>query len=628
MMASGTALAALVLAASASVSATAERTGTGQVSAAPSASAWPPATGTGPCRVTKQAEVPARMRDGTVLRADVYRPETHRRVPVILMRTQYGKDAAQVQPSRFQTPAWFASHCYLAVVQDIRGLYASEGTFSEYAHDQEDGYDTVEWAAQLPGSNGKVGMYGSSYVGATQWLAAVRTPPHLVTIVPSNTASDYYDGWTYEDGAFRLAFIEPWMMETIALAAARHRGDQATVKELEEANHHAGAWERYRPYATFPPLHPGDPAVAPYFFDAVDHSSFDGYWQRWAIRGSYGRVMVPVLAFEGWYDSFLNGGLENFAGMVASGGSPEARAHQRIVIGPWDHLGWGRPDSPVSPMLKAIGPVANSPVNELTVAWFDHFLKGVDNGVSDGPRVDYFEMGANRWRRASAWPLPATRFTRYFLSSAGHANSLSGDGSLSAGQPASGTPDRYRYEPSDPVPSVGGHSCCLVQGGPQGQDDQGTVEQRDDVLVYTSDPLERDTEVTGPITVTLYAASSAPDTDFTAKLVAVKADGSALNLNNGIQTARYRTSLEHPTPITPGRVYEYTIHVWPTSYLFHAGERIRLEISSSDFPQFAPNPNTGEAFGRSARWQSAEQTIYHDAAHPSSVTLPVIPPHH
>jgi putative CocE/NonD family hydrolase len=594
------------------------------------AQGWPPNTGAGPCQVTKQADVPARMRDGTVLKADVYRPATQAAVPVVLMRTQYGKAAAQIQPSRFRAPAWFASHCYLVVVQDIRGLGVSGGTFYEYANDADDGYDTVEWAATLPGSNGKVGLYGSSYVGATQWLAAIRTPPHLVTIVPANTSSDYYQNWTYEDGAFRLAFIEPWMMDTIALSAARQRGDLKTVDGLTEAVRNAARWQHYRPYVTFPPLRPEDPSAAPYFFDAIRHPTYDEYWKRWSIRGHYDQVTVPVLHFEGWYDAFLAGGLENFTGMVARGGSAAARAGQRIVIGPWDHIGWGRPDSIQAPMLKDIGPVGDSPINELMLAWFDHYLKGRPSSVS-GPTVDYFMMGANQWRSTTAWPVPGTRFTRYYLGSGGHANTSAGDGTLAPqgspqGPEATGPTDTYRYDPSDPVPSVGGHSCCAATSGPQGPYDQGPVEQRPDVLVYTTAPLAEQTEVTGPITVTLYAATSAPDTDFTAKLVALRPDGTALNLNNGIQNAQLRTSLERAEPVIPGRVNEYTIHVWPTSYLFPAGARIRLEISSSDFPQFAPNPNSGHPFGADTAWQPADQTIYHDPGHPSSVTLPIVPP--
>jgi putative CocE/NonD family hydrolase len=567
------------------------------------------------------------MRDGVVLKADVYRPRISTPVPVILMRTQYGKAVAQVPPSRFQTPEWYASHCYIVVIQDIRGQGASQGVFYEYANDRNDGYDTVEWAARLPGSNGRVGMYGSSYVGATQWLAATAAPPSLKAIVPSNTASDYYDGWTYEDGAFRLAFIEPWMMDTIALSAAVNRKDEAAAATLRAATKEISSLEAFRPYAAFPPFKPEDPAVAPYFFDAIRHPTDDAYWQAFSIERRYDKVAVPVLAFDGWYDAFVNGALRNFNGVQAKGANALARRSQRIVIGPWEHIGWGRSDSLVSPRLKAIGPVANSPVNELTIAWFDHFLKGLDNGVETGPRVDYFVMGENTWRSSDQWPLKDTQYVNWFLESGGHANSSMGDGGLSQSQPIEGAAaaDQFVYDPANPVSSVGGHSCCEWTSGPQGQFDQSSIEQRADILVYSSPPLAEAIEVTGPVSVVLYARTTAPDTDFTAKLVDVYPDGTAVNLSNGIQRASFRDSLTNPSPVQPGAIYRYTINVWPTSNRFKAGHRIRLEISSSDYPQFAPNPNTGAQFGVSTEQKTARQTILHDPTHPSALVLPVIP---
>jgi uncharacterized protein len=584
----------------------------------------PSTEGRGPCAVTKQADVPARMRDGTILRADVYRPQTSEPVPVLLMRTQYGKTGAQTQPSRYQPPDWFASHCYLVVIQDIRGQGTSEGTFSEFANDQDDGYDSVEWAATLPGANGKVGMYGSSYVGATQWLAAVTAPPHLVTIVPANTASDYYDGWTYEGGEFRLAFVAPWVIESIAQTAAMNRHDDATVQELKEAAADPTQWLNFRPYKDLPPLQPDNPAVAPWYFDWIRHSARDDYWTRWSIRDRLAAVKVPVLHVEGWYDAFLAGGIENFAAMITRGGTLDARNNQRLVIGPWDHGNWGRENSQPAPLLKDIGAAADSPINELMLAWYDHFLKNQDNRVSGMPRVDYFLMGANKWKSATSWPLPQTQWTRYYLSGDGGISTRTGVLRLSP--PNGDEPsDSYTYDPVNPAPSLGGHSCCGALSGPQGPYDQTPVEQRSDVLVYSSDPLPTDTEVTGPTTVHLWAASSAPDTDFTAKLTVVKPDGQVVNLNNGILRTAFRDSLSEPHPGTPGQAYEYTIAIWPTSYLYRAGDRIRVEISSSDYPQFAPNPNTGEPFGQSAASKAATQTILHDAAHPSDIVLPIIP---
>jgi putative CocE/NonD family hydrolase len=565
------------------------------------------------------------MRDGTILRSDVYRPLSSIPVPVILVRTQYGKTDMQVQPSRYQSPEWFASHCYLVVVQDIRGQGRSDGTFTEFAHDQDDGYDSVEWAAGLPGTNGKVGMYGSSYVGATQWLAAVAAPPHLVTIVPANTASDYYDGWTYEGGEFRLAFVEPWAIETIATTAAQNRHDDDTVRQLQAAAADPTRWLNFRPFKDLPPMQPASSNVAPWYFDWIRHATRDDYWKQWSIRDRYPSVKVPVLDLEGWYDAFLAGGTENFAGMVSRGGSPAGRDNQRLVIGPWDHIDWGRPGSTPAPMLKAIGAVANSPINELMLAWYDHFLKGVNNNASGKPRVDYFLMGANKWKSSSAWPLPRTVWTDYFLSGSGGPSMAGRPGMLKTAVPVADRPDTYTYDPTYPAPSLGGHSCCSAQAGPQGPYDQTPIEQRSDVLMYTTDPLQADTEITGPATVDLWAESSVADTDFTAKLDVVKPDGNVINLNNGIIRTSFRDGLSDPRPAIPGRPYEYRIQIWPTSYQFRTGDRIRVEISSSDYPQFAPNPNTGAPFGQGATTQLATQTILHDVAHPSKLTVPVIP---
>jgi putative CocE/NonD family hydrolase len=271
--------------------------------------------------------------------------------------------------------------------------------------------------------------------------------------------------------------------------------------------------------------------------------------------------------------------------------------------------------------------VADSPVNELTIAWFDHFLKGEDNGVAPGPQVDYLVMGENRWHVAAQWPPASADYQTWRLTSGGHANSVMGDGVLTAPRGGAGGAafDQFTYDPADPVPSVGGHSCCAWTSGPQGQFDQSPIEQRPDILVFSSAPLSQPVKITGPITVILYARSTARDTDFTAKLVDVFPDGAAVNLGNGVQRASFRESLTHPTPIRPGEVYRYKINVWPTSNLFASGHRIRLEISSSDYPQFDPNPNTGGSFASSTLSKTAVQAILHDADHPSSVILPVIP---
>jgi uncharacterized protein len=572
----------------------------------------------GPCQAEKQLNVAARMRDGVTLYADVYRPKLAGSYPVILMRLPYNKDAAQTYV--YAPPEFYASHCYIVVIQDVRGQYTSEGSFYAFRDEARDGYDTIEWAARLPGANGKVGMYGFSYVGATQWMPATLRPPSLVTIVPAMTSSDYYDGWSYEGGAWSLAFEESWPLVTIALTGARRLGDQAAIDRMTEAVRDLWATYKFLPIKEYPWLSPNRPGVAPYFYDWIKHDTWDDYWKQWSIRTRYNQVQVPALNFSGWYDVFMNGAIENFTGMRARGGSDLARKGQKLVVGPWIHLPWQQKVGEVD-----FGPEATNPVDELQLRWFDHWLKGKNNGVSNDPAVRVFVMGANKWRTAENWPIPGTQFTEYYLHSGGAANTRYGNGWLTTQKPAADQlPDRYRYDPAIPVPSKGGHSCCTADSAPVGPFDQSEIQNRADVLVYTTPPLEKPVEVTGPIAVTLYAASSAKDTDFTAKLTDVHPDGKAILLNNGILRASFRKSLEKPEPIEPGKVYAYDISIWPTSNLFKAGHRIRLEISSSNFPHYDRNPNTGRRFGMDSELAVAEQTIYHDPERPSKVVLPIM----
>jgi putative CocE/NonD family hydrolase len=584
-----------------------------------SAGAAAAAPAAGPCQVEKRLSVPAQMRDGTVLYADVYRPRAAGSYPVILMRLPYNKTAAQTYV--YAPPEFYASHCYVVVIQDVRGQYTSEGSFYAFRDEAQDGYDTIEWAAKLPSANGKVGMYGFSYVGATQWLPATLKPPSLVAIAPAMTSSDYYDGWSYEGGAWSLAFQESWPLVTIALTGTRRLGEQALIDRMNEAIRDLPATYKYLPIKDYPWLWPDRPEVAPYFYDWIKHNTWDDYWKQWSIRTRYGAVQVPALNFSGWYDVFMNGAIENFVGMRAHGGSAVARQGQKLVVGPWIHLPWQQKVGEVD-----FGAEAANPIDDLQLRWFDHWLKDQDNGVARDPAVRVFVMGANTWRTAESWPIPGTRFTEYYLHSRGAANSRHGNGWLSTERPtADESPDRYRYDPANPVPSKGGHSCCTAETAPVGPFDQAEIEDRVDVLVYSTAPLEKPVEVTGPITVTLYAASSARDTDFTAKLVDVHPDGKAILLNNGIIRASFRDSLEKPQPIEPGQVYAYQIPIWPTSNLFKAGHRIRLEISSSNFPHYDRNPNTGRRSGLDGELAVANQIIHHSPEHPSKVVLPIMP---
>jgi uncharacterized protein len=571
------------------------------------------------CTIHKETNVAATMRDGTVLYADVYRPVESGSYPVLLMRLPYDKSAAQ--SGVYGPPSGYAGRCYIVVIQDLRGLYTSEGTFYPFRDELDDGYDTVEWAAGLPQSNGKVGMYGFSYVGATQWLAAIKAPPHLAAIAPAHTGSDYYDGWSYEGGAFSLAFEESWATSSLTAGAVPRLGDQSVVDKLAEARGGIAKSYTHLPIRTYPWLMPDRPEVAGFFFDWVKHSDRDEYWRRWSIRERWPQVKVPALNFAGWYDVFLNGSVENFVGMQKSGGSEAARNGQRLVIRPYVHIPWDTKSGDVD-----FGAEAANTTMDQQLRFFDYWLKGKNNGADKDPPVRVFVMGANVWREAQDWPIPGTRFAKFFLHSRGQANSSFGNGQLTTEPPVGGEPtDHYVYDPANPVPSKGGHSCCFATVAPVGPYDQTDIEKRADVLIYSTPPLSEAVEVTGPITVKLYAASSAPDTDWTAKLVDVAPGGKIINLNNGIVRASHRNSLETHEPIDPGKPYEYTITVFPTSNLFKVGHQIRLEISSSNFPHYDRNLNTGRPVGADAQMIAARQTIFHDAAHPSYIELPIMP---
>ena len=579
---------------------------------------------TKPVTVRVEQDVPARMRDGTILYSDVYRPDTPGRYPVILCRTPYDKDAFGTRVDSLD-PIRAARQGYALVMQNVRGRYNSEGTFYTFKNEINDGYDTVEWAASQAWSTGAVGMHGGSYVGATQWLAAISRPPHLKCIMPSITSDDYYEGWTYQGGAYQLFFTLSWAT-SLALANIEHierdHGDVArdSGRMMEALRNLDGEFETLN-FAEHPLFK--NPALAPYFNDWVQHSEDDSYWKSVNIRERHSTIEIPAYSMSGWFDIFLGGALRNFTGMQKNGATEAARNGQRLIIGPWFH-----DDSPGSVGGEVnFGPDASTvsfDFHGTKLRWFDYWLKGEDNGVGEEDPVRIFVMGANEWRSEKEWPLARTQYTDYYLHSGGRANSARGDGSLSIEAPGDEPYDAYLYNPNNPVPTRGGGLCCDAAASPPGSFDQSAIEAREDVLVYSTEVLESPVEVTGPVTVTLYAGSSAVDTDFTAKLVDVCPCGGAVNLADGIVRARYRESTEEAKLITPGEVYEYKIDLWATSNLFKAGHRIRLEVSSSNFPRFDRNPNTGETLGRGTVSKPASQTILHNGSYPSRVTLPVI----
>lgn len=561
-----------------------------------------------PYPVTVERGVPAKMRDGVVLRADIYRPDAPGKFPVLLERTPYNKDGGL----EFGLKA--AARGYVVVIQDVRGRYTSDGEWYPFQHESEDGYDTVEWAAALPSSNGKVGMFGGSYVGATQMLAAIAAPPHLAGIFPEVTASNYHDGWTYQGGAFEQWFNESW---TSGLA-------QDTMSRRVRESTNALDWVTRLPLENYPLLRlgvrPELTGLAPYFLDWLRHPDYDDYWKRWSIEKHYGQIRVPAYHVAAWYDIFQGGTLRNYLGMQAHGGSEAARRGQRLLVEIGGHAGSGEKIGAVD-----FGPQADFDLDAVMLRWYDHLLKGLENGVEREKPVRIFVMGANVWRDEDAWPPERAREARYYLHSQGKANTAAGDGALSADAPQTEPADRFLYDPADPVPTLGGPLCCDAAHLAPGPRDQRPDEARHVVLVYSTPPFREDFEVTGPVSVELYASSSATDTDFTGKLVDVWPDGFAQNLTEGILRARYRDSQEKPEFMTPGKIYQFHLDLWATSNVFRAGHRLRLEISSSNFPRFDRNLNTARDAARASQMAPATNTIYHDGAHPSALLLSVLP---
>jgi putative CocE/NonD family hydrolase len=566
--------------------------------------------------VTVERDVAGRMRDGTLLRADVYRPEQEGEYPVLLQRTPYDKTVAQ--QIVYQHPAWYARRGYVVVVQDPRGRFTSDGEFRPYLDEATDTADTIAWAATLPGTTGRVATYGFSYPGANQLLGSAEQPAELACIAPGFTGNDFYDGWTYVGGAFSLAFIVSWVQPLLALPDAIKAGNlSGAIALASRATDFPGLYWT-QPLGSFPLFE--EAGVARYFFEWLEHDTRDGYWQAISVRERYDRIMAPALHYGGWYDTFIEGTLENYRALAERAGDDPART-QRLLVGPWLHIPW----APLNG-VRHFGEDAKNLIDEVQLEWFDYWLKG-EGDVLGWPPVRLFVMGEDRWRDYDAWPPSNAKVEEWYLRSSGRATSLSGDGTLSRDAPSEEPPDVYVFNPGWPVPSLGGRSCCLADFTPMGPFEQSYVEIRNDVLVYSTPPLARDVEVTGTVELVLYAATDAVDTDWTAKLVDVDEKGHAINLCDGIVRARFRESLEHPTPIEANRVYEYRLRVGSTANLFKQGHRIRLEVSSSNFPMFDINPGNGQRSGEATLLQAkvATQAVFHDADRPSRLLLPVVP---
>ena len=535
------------------------------------------------------------MRDRVELSADVYRPQAAGRYPVILSRTPYTKTSG----STFRIAKYFVANGYVFVAMDVRGRGDSDGTFVPYKADGLDGYDAIEWCAAQPWSTGKVGTLGGSYNGVIQWLTAVHQPPHLAAMIPMVSPSDPFV-------EFPTGLPIPQLLSWYHITAGK------VSQNMEAVDWTKLYWHL--------PIFTMDEAMGrpnKNWKDFVEHSKLDSYWEPLRYQNKFDRVKVPVLGISGWYDDEQIGTPLNFAGMTSKTIDEKVRRSLRLLMGPWPHA-----INSTSKLGEVdFGPTATIDLNNTWLRWFDYWLKGTDNGVMQEAPVRIFVMGENVWRNENEWPMARTKWTKYFLSSGGRANTLGGNGSLSMTEPATEGTDTYKYDPANPVPFLTSPSFAQI-GGP---DDYRKVEEREDVLVYSTEPLLEEMEVCGPIKVKLFASSSARDTDFMAKLIDVWPNGFAQRLTDGMVRARFREGMDKPSLIEPGRVYGYDIDLWNTCQLYKKGHRVRLEISSSAFPKYDRNLNTGEQLGKTTAMQVAEQKIYQGSGRASYVLLPLVP---
>lgn len=536
--------------------------------------------------------VRVKMRDGVELSADVYRPDAEGKFPVILVRTPY------VKTGQLRSGRYWAENGYVYVAMDVRGRGDSDGKFVPYRNDGLDGYDAIEWCTSQPWSSGKVGTSGGSYLGRIQWLTAILQPPHLACMVVMVTPSDPFVEWPT---GVHLPMDISWYHYT-----AGHVAQNMDAVDWAKIHWHL-------------PLYTMDEAAGrpnPLWKEDFDHPQLDEYWEPLRYQDKYDRVKVPVLHISGWYDDEQIGTPLNFIGMTTKGPA-EVRKSQKLLMGPWPHA-----VNSTSKLAEVdFGPSAIIDLNGYLKRWFDYWLKGKDTEIMSEPPVRLFVMGENRWVNEDSWPLSCTQWTKYYIHSKGRANSLYGDGTLSSKPPEKEPFDSYTSDPANPVPFITEPSFSQIGSA----DDYRPVQRRDDVLVYTSEPLSEELTVCGPIKVTLYASTTARDCDFMALLCDVWPNGYAQRLIDGMVRARFREGMDRPSLIEPGKVYTYTLDLWNTCNTFKKGHRLRLQISSSAFPKYDRNPQTGEPLGKTTDLQMAEMKIYHDRSHPTHVMLPIIP---
>jgi uncharacterized protein len=544
------------------------------------------------------------LSDGTILVSDHYYPEGEGPWPTLLMRQPYGRDIASTVV--YAHPVWFARHGYHVAIQDVRGRGGSGGEFYPFRHEGCDGAESIAWLRGLPACDGRIGMYGFSYQGATQLLAAAEQPEGLICIAPHMTAADLYHGWFYHHGALRLSSTLGWGIQMLR-EDARRRGLREVNARLEAAWANIRSQASQAPYADHPAI--TDPELPSYVRDWISHREPDDYWSGHDISARYERILIPALHIAGWFDTYLEGSIAAYVALRQQAGSAFARENQYLIAGPWVHIPWGDRAGDAD-----FGEAANLNTDEILVRWFNHWLK--DSGEFDPePRVRYFAIGPNEWRTAEEWPAGA-EFTLY-LRSAGSANSCKGDGRLATTAPEEEEPrDAFVYDPEVPVMAPGGVQAL------SGCFDQAALELGNNLLVYTSEPATRATEVFGHPRVRLFAATSAAHADFTAKLVRVKTNGRADFLCIGIARSSW---LFRETGYTADEIHGWEFTLEPVAFELAPGESLRLEVASSAFPLHDRNPSTDVAPQHADNWSWARSTqqVLHTAAYPSCLHLPV-----
>lgn len=568
--------------------------------------------------IEKNVSVP--MRDGVVLRADVYRPSADQKFPVLLQRTPYNKEFLPIVAMTLD-PIRAAAAGYAVVIQDVRSRWASEGeVFFPYAHEEQDGADTLEWIAGQRFCDGNIGAYGLSYMGGTTWLSAVSGHPALKAIAPTTAPNDFWRDHFWRDGVAHLGTLMVWALRTIGPAALLRMGlDPAALGgrlgELVEAVDRFDETLRQRPLDALAAAHPEDSRFVPFLFEIFRHPVPDDWTRSLLFSDRHHQVQVPALIIAGWHDLLLAADLSHFAGMRDNGGSPAAREHTRLVVGPWSHAMFLNYVGQVDFGFRSSGYLLDlrEDLTLLQLRWFDRWLRGVEGAAES--RVRVFVQGHNRWRDQDDWPDPRAESQCWYLGAGG---------TLRPNAPADDEPpDAYVYDPEDPCPTCGGNLLMPMQYTP-GPVDQARILGRRDLLVYTSEPLTEDLEIAGEVRVVLYASSSGADTDWVVKLCDLQPDGRTLNLCDGVVRASYHSRRSGET-YRSGEPQRWPISLWSTAAVLQAGHRLRLLVTSSDFPRYDRNPTTGEDPFAATDSRPALQLVFHSADRPSHLELPVIP---